>query len=155
MCKSPDGLASVFSVATSTTSKPPHEINYSVFVRHLFCERDEGFLSAMEKFIKTVVGNNYNISLKNLLFRKKSLKGGTEKEIEQREFFCSELIAKAFKECGLLTTEQACCQFLPADFSSREKKLKLQNGAKLGEELMIMFDEEDIKTKRLALEKEE
>lgn len=130
-------------------------------MRHLYCERDEAFLNAMEKFIKTTVGNNYNISLNNLLFRRKSLKkksttgSATESEdIESREFFCSELIAKAFKECGLLATDVASCQFMPADFS-KEKKLKLEKGAKLGEELMITFDEEDLRIKRAEYEAEE
>jgi hypothetical protein len=46
-----------------------------IFVRHLYCERDEAFLNAMEKFIKTTVGNSYNLSLTQLLFRKKTVKG--------------------------------------------------------------------------------
>lgn len=122
----------------------------------------------MEKFIKTTVGNSYNISLKNLLFRKKTIKKRSgavvgdadgeivDPDIEQRQFFCSELIAKAYKECGLLATDNACCQFFPADFSKENaSKLKLEREAKLGDELMIMFDEEDIKVKRAEYQKEE
>ena len=100
------------------------------------CERDEAFLGAMEKFIKTTVGNNYNISLRKLLFRKKTVKGGggstpkTQDDLNERQFFCSELIAKAYKECGLLTTDFASCQFMPADFSKESGKLgTLQKGA--------------------------
>lgn len=59
---------------------------FSIFVRHLECDRDEAFLTEMEKFIKTVVGNSYKISMRQLLFRKKSLKkvgGVTTSEVEQ------------------------------------------------------------------------
>ena len=58
----------------------------------------------MEAFIKSVVGNSYNISMRHVLFRKKSFDKGSN-GIEERGFFCSELIAKAFKECGLLVSE--------------------------------------------------
>ena len=140
-------------------------------MRHLHCERDEAFLGAMEKFIKTTVGNNYNISLTQLLFRKKTMKKTSrasmteqaaaeesQEDMEKRAFFCSELIAKAFKECGLLNTDDACCQFMPADFAKKQggsKKLKLEKGAKLGDEQMIMFDEEELKKKRIEFERDE
>ena len=39
--------------------------------------------------------------------------------------------------------------------ASKEKKLKLEKGAKLGEELMITFDEEDLRIKRAEYEAEE
>ena len=57
------------------------------------------------------------------------------------------MIAKTFKEAGLLHTDMACCQFMPNDFS-KKGKLKLTEEAKLGEELLIMFDEEDIKKQK-------
>lgn len=50
------------------------DVYQHIFVRHLQCNRDEAFLTGMEKFIKTTVGNNYNISLTNILFRKKTIK---------------------------------------------------------------------------------
>jgi len=124
-------------------------------VRHLECERDEAFLTTMEAFIKSVVGNSYNISMRQVLFRKKSFDGKGTSGIEERGFFCSELIAKAFKECGLLVSEQASCQFMPSDFSKEGDKLKLRGEARLGDELMIMFDEDDIKAKRAQLKREE
>ena len=124
-------------------------------MRHLYCDRDEDFISTMEKFIKTVVGNSYSLKLKQLLFRKKSIAQDGE-GIEDREFFCSELIAKAFKETGLLNTEQSSCQFMPSTFSKEGmKNFKLEQGARFGEELMITFDEEDIKIKKAIFEKEE
>ena len=38
-----------------------------------------------------------------------------------RTFFCSELIAKAYKVSGIMeSTDQACTNFLPASFSTKK-----------------------------------
>ncbi len=115
-------------------------------MRHLECERTEPFLAAVENFVKTTLGNSYAISLKNVLFRRRrSLNRKTQEPIpdnDNREFFCSELIAKAYKEAGLIVQEQASWVYMPADFSKEGKRLKLEKDAKLSEEVMIRFDEE-------------
>ena len=54
----------------------------SIFVRHLEFVRDEPFLKAMETFVKTTLGNGYNISLKNLIFRRKSMKNIRQSEAQ-------------------------------------------------------------------------
>ena len=72
---------------------------------------------------------------------------------EQRNFFCSELIAKAFKEAGLFSSDEASHSFMPADFSNESKRLRLEKGARLGEEMMIRFDEEELKREREEYEK--
>ena len=84
-------------------------VAYSIFFRHLYGERNDEFLINLERFVKAVVGNSYKLSFKNLLFQRQSM----NQSIEKRPFFCSELVAKAFKELGLLKTERACCQFMP------------------------------------------
>jgi len=123
VCRSADGLVSDYISWMPTISKSFFIINFnSIFVRHLHCERDEFFLSTMETFIKTTVGNGYNISLKNLFFRKRSFDKNSQGQAgattnEDREFFCSELIAKAYKEVGILDTEVASWKFMPVDFS--------------------------------------
>lgn len=123
VCRSADGLVSDYISWMPTISKSFFINNFnSIFVRHLHCERDEFFLSTMETFIKTTVGNGYNISLKNLFFRKRSFDKNSQGQAgpttnEDREFFCSELIAKAYKEVGILDTEVASWKFMPVDFS--------------------------------------
>jgi len=45
----------------------------------------------------------------------------TDKDVidEDRTFFCSELVAKAYKVCGImLHTEEASANYLPVDFTS-------------------------------------
>ena len=59
---------------------------------------------------------------------------------EGRAYFCSELIVKAYKVCGLLNEnilDQACSNFLPGDWGSNKNCIQLINGAKLGPEEMI------------------
>ena len=126
VCRSADGRASDYISWMPTTSKFSiiNDFN-SIFVRHLHCERDEFFLSTMETFIKTTVGNGYNISLKNLFFRKRSFDRNSQGQVgaptnEEREFFCSELIAKAYKEVGILNTDVASWKFMPVDFSKQK-----------------------------------
>ena len=58
-----------------------------------------------------------------------------------RAFFCSELVAKAFKVCGIMKqTDEACSNFLPGDMSSARNKLNLVDGASLGVEQLIFTD---------------
>ncbi len=57
---------------------------------------------------------------------------------KDRTFFCSELVAKAYKVCGVMQpTDQACSNFLPIDFTTESKRLKLVPGAKLLNEMQI------------------
>lgn len=54
---------------------------------------------------------------------------------ENRSFFCSELVAKCYKVCGIMAqTEEASCSFTPADFSSGRARLRLVENAHLGRE---------------------
>ena len=126
-------------------------------MRHLECERTEPFLAALENFVKTTLGNAYAISLKNVLFRRRHSLNRKSQDAapdnDNREFFCSELIAKAYKEAGLIVQEQASWAYMPADFSKQGKRLKLEKDAKLSEEVMISFNEEQLMKDREEYEK--
>ena len=65
-------------------------------------------------------------------------------DLKDRKFFCSELVAKTFKETKLLKSDLPCNKFLPGSFSVENMNFKLQNNSWLGEEEMIIFDEVDI-----------
>ena len=71
-----------------------------------------------------------------------STKRAKTKLIEDgRAFFCSELVVKAFKVCGiLLPTNEACSNFLPVDLHSASDKLRLVSGARLGREQLIFTE---------------
>lgn len=75
-----------------------------------------------------------------------------------RAFFCSELVVKAYKCCGILQqTDEACSNFLPSDLTSIKDRLQLVDGASLGKELLIftetMFQESQQKLAKVAAEK--
>ena len=53
---------------------------------------------------------------------------------EGRAFFCSELVMKAFKCVGLIQSNEACTNWLPADLTSVKNRLNLVEGATLGPE---------------------
>jgi len=56
---------------------------------------------------------------------------------EQRTFFCSELVAKAFKELGILIKDNtSCAKFWPHDFGAKgDSFLKFTEGTVIEEEL--------------------
>jgi hypothetical protein len=62
---------------------------------------------------------------------------------EDRKFFCSELVAKAFKLLGVLQDDDtSCTQFWPNHFSSKgDKFLKLTEGTSIDSELQIIADD--------------
>ena len=99
-------------------------------------------LSILDQFLKEVQGRKYNMTF-DLLRRKKTISEAglsqyemaaalinnsaaqqqEQEEIklveEGRPFFCSELVVKAYKLCGIMQqTDQACSNFLPAHLSS-------------------------------------
>ena len=58
---------------------------------------------------------------------------------EGRTFFCSELIAKAYKVLGIIEDdEKACCNYFPSSFSAKKCDLKFINGRYLEPELNII-----------------
>lgn len=65
---------------------------------------------------------------------------------ESRTFFCSELVAKAFKVLGILEADEtASSQFYPHHFSARgDSFLRLTEGTTLGPEMEIIVKQEDI-----------
>jgi hypothetical protein len=94
----------------------------NVFYRQLECERSEEFLQTLETFIRSVLGNKYGLSFKNILFARSSIQpppeaAGPSKKDNKRTFFCSELVAKCYKELGLLKVDTSCGHFLPGSFS--------------------------------------
>jgi hypothetical protein len=128
--------------------------------RHLVGERSDAMIDKLEIFLKEAVGRQYGIA-PSKLFKRKSIKMSNcdiasndypqEEEVkasferlfveEDRTFFCSELIAKAFKVLGIIEDDdKACSQFFPGSFSSKSSSLKFANGMYLEPELNIVVE---------------
>ena len=104
-----------------------------IAIRKLHCDRTPDFITKFRKFCSKLLGSPYKISAEKLL-RKKSI-------LEEKEgYFCSELIAAVYKHVGLLPDELSSCQYWPSSFSSNHELL-LVNGAYLGEEMKIIFNQ--------------
>jgi len=78
------------------------------------------------------MGNNYKVDLLDLLSKRQSVAGRSTTisrvgDLEKRSFFCSELIAKAFKELGLMDTVKSSSTFLPKEFSAYGGKAQVRN----------------------------
>jgi len=65
---------------------------------------------------------------------------------EDRTFFCSELVAKTFKVCGIMeNTEGSCANFFPGHFGSEKWTIPLAKDIKVVQERTIVkhFEEEE------------
>jgi len=88
----------------------------------------------LHEFLKVVSNRNYSWTpLKQM--RKVSILPHSD---PNRTFFCSELVASALKETGLLRKNCASTRYLPTTFEER-KHLKLLQGAFFGPEQEILF----------------
>jgi hypothetical protein len=81
-------------------------------IRHLDFDRGDLMVKNLEKFLGEVVGLKYGIGSSKLLRQKTLIKS----EIDQNElidadrtFFCSELVAKAFKLLGVIVDDDTSC----------------------------------------------
>jgi hypothetical protein len=67
-------------------------------------------IARLEIFLKEAVGNRYGMSTSKLLFHRHSLKPKKGTFIdEDRTFFCSELVAKAYKVLGVMVDDDRPC----------------------------------------------
>ena len=100
------------------------------------------------------VGHKYGISA-NKLTRAQTVKvadmgldeNGEKRLIAaDRTFFCSELVAKAFKILGILEDDDtSSAKFYPSHFSTKyDSFLKLTEGTSIESELLVIMDRDDL-----------
>jgi len=105
-------------------------------------------VSNLEKFLSEAVGLKYGLG-GNKLLRSKTIVKNVNDENEliesDRTFFCSELVAKAFKILGIIEDDDiSCTRFYPHNFSSKgDSMLKLTKGTTIGSEHQVIVDPED------------
>ena len=61
-----------------------------------------------------------------------------KKKNKEGGYFCSELIAKAYKKAGFLPLKKSSCCYWPVSFS-QSKNLVLLNDAKLSNEMTVLL----------------
>lgn len=84
-------------------------INFG-FRKLIYDRSDLELMDKFSEFVQTVRGTTYGFPV--ISFRLKSV-AGTETDIEQKRFFCSELVAKCLKHVGLMENDRASCTYFP------------------------------------------
>jgi len=116
--------------------------NYSkiyeqIVYRKLFFKRTSQTVTKLEQFLKSVRGRKYDLDpLK--LFKKYSSIDSVRNIKKDKGYFCSELVASAYKVLEILPEHICSSQYWPGSFSA-EESLQLRNGAHFGNECLIDF----------------
>lgn len=102
--------------------------NKCVF-RHVEFNRSDEMVDSLEVFLREAVGLLYKLNVKKIMTRNtvKTVKSGEYVDGQERTmingdrmFFCSELLAKAFKELNIIENDNtACSKFWPSSFSAK------------------------------------
>lgn len=90
-------------------------------------------------FVKKNLGKKYDINAMKLLKFESDFNWGQVNQDESRGYFCSELVAKAYKSIGLIDQKKSSGRYWPVDFSEKNQ-LELKNGAYLGSEQSIILN---------------
>ena len=93
-----------------------------IVTRKLLYEMTNERLNDLDQFRRNSVGCSYGLNVKNILFSQRSEPSLNKKpsEIEKdRQFFCSELIAKAFKVLGVIKNPElkGSSSYYPGSFT--------------------------------------
>lgn len=95
-------------------------------------------MQKLEQFIRSTIGLKYQLNASKILRKRDDDDANVKKE--DKSYFCSELVASAYKSLGLLPKDMSSAQYWPGSFSSRSG-LKLLDGSHLEDEQIIEFDE--------------
>ena len=104
----------------------PNEWYERCIFRHVDFERSDEMVLKLEVFLREAVGQRYGFNSSKFLRQKTMHKKNDNNEMidENRTFFCSELVAKAFKVLGILKDNDiSCAKFFPSHFSAKHDKM--------------------------------
>lgn len=108
--------------------------------KHEEHEKIDRALRRLMDFVNSAVAKPYGL-LSNLLFRGGSGKGpsGASSDANHDSYFCSQLVAAAYKAMGIIPAAPRAGSFLPSTFAEAGGALTMV-GARLGPEIMLRFD---------------
>lgn len=116
-----------------------------VVFKKMSFKRTDDMVIKLENFMKTTMGNSYNISIEKMM-RRQTMHPGRSTVEEDRDFFCSELVAKAFKIAGIMQDdEKSCTQYMPGSFSDDGcHELKLTEGVTMETDKVVIIESEKV-----------
>mmetsp|Transcript_12777 Transcript_12777/g.23788 ORF Transcript_12777/g.23788 Transcript_12777/m.23788 type:complete len:353 (+) Transcript_12777:419-1477(+) len=109
-----------------------HLLYQMIVYRHLETERNEEMVQKLEDFICRVKGMQYLLNPFGII-KQRDPTGPSQ------GYFCSQLVASAYKEIGVLHSSVVSVSVLPGHFSY-ENDLQMIDRSFLGEEQLIDFD---------------
>jgi len=133
-----------------------------IALRRVYFGRSQKQIAALQRYVRSVLGHRYGLTVKKLLARELSDEfdengecissavaanageGQTanDSDEEGRSFFCSELVAACLKRCGVIAGNKSSKCYWPGSFSqSCAECLPLQEHARIGEEQLIVFND--------------
>mmetsp|Transcript_8213 Transcript_8213/g.20163 ORF Transcript_8213/g.20163 Transcript_8213/m.20163 type:complete len:640 (+) Transcript_8213:15-1934(+) len=92
----------------------------------------------LEGFTKKVVGKKYQVKAMKILSSWMGSTSATVNELDKKAYCCSEIVAAAYKELGILRPDVDAVAYVPGDFAS-EKTLFLLEGFRLENEIQVLF----------------
>ncbi|KAL8448432.1 hypothetical protein Emed_003766 [Eimeria media] len=133
--QSADGRGVILTPWSSFVNNNWYRVYERVSWRRLYWPVSDERLSRLLEFLKKVIGKDYKLTLAKLLSRKPYDSSAAD------GFFCSELVAGAWRVMGVIPEDAICSQYWPETFSQRleDKQLRLTPGCSLGDELLIDF----------------
>ena len=114
-----------------------HNLYTKLSYRKLYYRLSEDEIEQLEDFAQKVRGKKYKMNPVKI-WRKSSNRDASGDIKESKSYFCSELVASAFKRIGLLPENVSATQYWPNNFASNST-LNLQKDAYLGDEYLIDF----------------
>ena len=80
--------------------------------RHVVFDRSFENLNRLQKLLKEALGHQYALGL-NTMLRRSTVSPFLQPIQKERTFFCSELVARAFKEAGIISNDKSSTSFYP------------------------------------------
>ena len=93
----------------------------------------------IEGYVAKTLGKGFEISVGKLFIFQSSLNRNQEEE-DKKTYFCSELVARLYKELGLLDEEKASTRYFPVDFSDKTKMLFKRDNVTFDHERVLAFN---------------
>jgi hypothetical protein len=103
-----------------------------IMYRKLEVDRTDYLLGDLERFINNTKGKSFGFSARKMIVK------GNKKAGQEEDFYCSELVASAYKAIGILPVDYNTAAVWPANFE-RDDGIAMV-GAKLGPLMEIDFD---------------
>ena len=96
----------------------------------------------LQAFAKQAIGKPYETNKKDMV---RACFPGCENTIDdQSSYFCSELVAAAYQEVGILPQQPPASNYLPLDFGSVKRgALPLQGTAQLSPKVVVVSKREE------------